>query len=656
MVENGSLKVFETATGKLLLELPVDREARPIWEPNSSRICLGSLIVRLPNANNSLQQSVEVKLSTPVRLLKGSEADGRVAVVEVETNIIRIFEANGTQSLALSDFSLPVCDMDWSFDGRLLAVIESSGELTIWDSYTGKLVQRISTEFTNAPLNYQAVNHQILWSPDGRYIALDFADSMVRVIEIAGHRTVFEIPQSDVRVLGWTMSPQRLHIQFRGASSVFPRLRGSSVENLDGVNRVLSWDPNTGQKDWFTLALPESSVSQLKVPRRCNFLLGLGWTGFIFEPLNQSGNGISSSAFAWLTRSTYRDFAVAPTGNRVFAIDQRGRVSVIDMETGFDLIRLANTEGDAQLAFGDGYLWLADRDTLRVFDGRELEHQFGSVTTASFSVMDVELRNIREVFGALTFALVGLVWSLADRSLKLSGTQRWIAATTMLAAGIVILFQKENLTTAIAQLDVGMSSSDWLNAVIGILLGLGASILAIELLRLWTKGQFEVSVISLLATGCVALAIFVWQTWPNNQLNRGDEFRYISPRPLVDLGIVIGALAGFVMFAIRLMSREIRETAKRFDQAPRWVTWGLLGSKSMTGVVFGVLSCWGGAGVLALFALQFSRAVANREFLIILAAAVLLAGLGIWTALSAHWIVCHGGWKRQHELQTQPKL
>jgi eukaryotic-like serine/threonine-protein kinase len=205
---NGSVLVWDTATGKELLRTPADGQmvASVAFSPDGQTLAWASW--------DQTVKMCDAVTGRNLRILKGHKGrvqcvafhpDGkRLASGDTEA-IVKIWDAHtGDEVTTLRGHKSPVYGVAFNSTGELLATGGSNGNLKIWDMSTGRVIQSL-TGRSGAVLDS-------CFSPDDRYLAYCGGDATVRVwdIESGIERLVFRGHTSPVESVKFSPDGQRL--------------------------------------------------------------------------------------------------------------------------------------------------------------------------------------------------------------------------------------------------------------------------------------------------------------------------------------------------------------------------------------------------------------------------------------------------------------
>jgi hypothetical protein len=135
----------------------------------------------------------------------------------------------------------PVARLDWSPEGRRLAVYDSEGWLRVLDVATGKEVFAL-----------QVARGVPAWSPKGDRLALAAADGAVKILDAATGKQVAEVPRSHgSRAIAWAPDGRRIAAgSGDGKVPVYDAANGKEVYALtghEGPVLAVGWSGNGRQ-------------------------------------------------------------------------------------------------------------------------------------------------------------------------------------------------------------------------------------------------------------------------------------------------------------------------------------------------------------------------------------------------------------------------
>jgi WD40 repeat protein/tRNA A-37 threonylcarbamoyl transferase component Bud32 len=169
--------------------------------------------------------------------------------VAARSSLVRPHEADPKSDdewyFSLPGHGQPVARLDWSPEGRRLAVYDSQGWLRVLDVVTGREAFALQVERADprrpGALNSQVQRRPDAWSPDGKWIALAAADGAVKILDAATGKQAAELPKS-----GGPTSPQPSNPNGYRAVAWNPNGRRVAAGTLDG--KVPIYDARTGKE------------------------------------------------------------------------------------------------------------------------------------------------------------------------------------------------------------------------------------------------------------------------------------------------------------------------------------------------------------------------------------------------------------------------
>jgi WD40 repeat protein len=199
------------------------------WSPTTAAIILASASqdgsVRLWDVQTFTQRAL---LETGWAFCVDWSPDGKQLAVGTYSGEVQIWDAAAQQLLVTwkSKTHMPIISLAWSPDGKTIASGELEGEIYWWDAETGEVRQMI-TGYTNTRSDVNG----LAWSPDGSMLASAHQDGKVRL----WNAETFELVRTLYAHKGWV----------RGmVFSPDGRLLASTGED----KRICLWDVTTGQK------------------------------------------------------------------------------------------------------------------------------------------------------------------------------------------------------------------------------------------------------------------------------------------------------------------------------------------------------------------------------------------------------------------------
>lgn len=329
-----------------------------------------------------------------------TSADGQY-LAEAWGDELRLWQLGARRLVGRRDAGLAaVTDVDFSPDARMVAAADRAGIVRVRLSEAG-YVRAILT-LPKAPAWHMD------WSPDGRFIALAGPDLHVRVWEVLAARTArtlfgHEQPVTDVafsrsNVLASSSRDGAIlvwDVESRQSTAVLPGVVGGTarlVWSADG-KRLAAWAPrgaaaavegSVGRPVAPTNPAKPNSVALIEAGAKTTKALALvdhaGGSG-VFSPdgkrLYTGGSGAVALTLApepvelWRAPGSYCDLALSPDGRILVAADRDGTVDLLDAENGTLVRSFSGHTGrvNAVVFSADG-AWIAsgsEDGTVRVY-------------------------------------------------------------------------------------------------------------------------------------------------------------------------------------------------------------------------------------------------------------------------------------------------
>jgi WD40 repeat protein len=225
---DGGIKVWESATGNEILDLPARNQSAPVTR---------------------VQGGLPGRLTVP--RMSWNPDGHRLAVVAGEGTIQVHDLVSGKIVLTLDGQAGQIASLAWSPDGKSIASgssfpergkVERAGEVKVRDGSTGKEI------FSRTLGNSQF--YQVTWSPNGAHLASasnSANKAQVRVWEVSNGKEVLNVDweASDWRLI-WAPGGQRLAASALGKARVWELSTGKETLNLPGIPREPYYtDPRT---------------------------------------------------------------------------------------------------------------------------------------------------------------------------------------------------------------------------------------------------------------------------------------------------------------------------------------------------------------------------------------------------------------------------
>lgn len=199
------------------------------WSPASTPLTLASASqdgsVRLWDATMHTQTAL---LDTGWAFCVDWSPDGKLLAVGTNNNGLQVWDVSEQKLMQTweSPTGTPIISLAWSPDGMIIASGELGGDINLWQATTGELLQTL-TGYTNMRHDVNGLD----WSPDGKILASANQDGKVRMWEAETFELTRTIVAHSVWARGLAFSPNGLLLASTG-----------------GDMRICLWDVATGQE------------------------------------------------------------------------------------------------------------------------------------------------------------------------------------------------------------------------------------------------------------------------------------------------------------------------------------------------------------------------------------------------------------------------
>ena len=186
--------------------------------------------------------------------------------------LVRVWDVAARQQLALlGNYGVTgeIRTVVWSPDNTHLAVLGSDDVVRIWDASSGTVVQALVGHIIRGPRvgggnGYQPVN-DVIWSPDGRFLATAGTDETIRVWDAATGQEQYVLQEAaPVRALAWANQGNFL--------------AAATSDEWDEAGHIRVWDLSTRSELW-RRSHPMIRVSDLAFSLDDTKLAVGGWSG-----------------------------------------------------------------------------------------------------------------------------------------------------------------------------------------------------------------------------------------------------------------------------------------------------------------------------------------------------------------------------------------
>jgi WD40 repeat protein len=237
--------------------------------------------------------------------------------------LVRVWDVAARQQLALlGSYGVTgeIRTAVWSPDNTHLAVLGSDDVVRIWDASSGAVVQALVGHIIRGPRigggnGYQPVN-DVIWSPDGRFLATAGTDETIRVWDAATGQEQYVLQEAaPVRALAWANQGNFL--------------AAATSDEWDEAGHIRVWNLSTRSELW-RRSHPMIRVSDLAFSLDDTKLAVGGWSGSGGIEVRDATSG-SSLSFLQLAarRLDVARFLWTPDNARIItAVRDAGEIQV----------------------------------------------------------------------------------------------------------------------------------------------------------------------------------------------------------------------------------------------------------------------------------------------------------------------------------------
>ena len=331
----------------------------------------GTSIYRLPD-------------KTRAKALAVSSNGQHVAVRVDDSSTVLVLDEQGVELSKFDQHNSTVLAMDWQPKGELIATLDRSNQLFVWDSKTGEVAFKHELPKSESKFNSDT-DYQLEWRHDGRFLAAS-ANGSVLAWECDQWtlRVVMPSLQSkgkldsypNLRLSGWDLDNGKL-VSERISSSAFLSPTTSAAEDFAPwrYSHLGSWDPADNQFRWFSVPFNSPfapGVTKLvkQSSQTSRDKVAIGYLGYHSKELHRftlTGSNMLSSA-STQSLGLRGKYDLEELSGRIFATDRDGRFVVADAETGTRLLEIVRGPIDA-FDCENGKLWVASAGTITCYDG-----------------------------------------------------------------------------------------------------------------------------------------------------------------------------------------------------------------------------------------------------------------------------------------------
>ena len=641
-IHSSQIHVVDSSNGASVQRYSLKKPTTPIWFPSSERILAGSQILRDIHWS---PEDREIALAGKLSILKVARDGHRVATVETDSKTVTILDSNGANVLAFSQHESKVMAVDWSHDGRRIASLDQAGFVRIWDTTSGVESNRYEDLAALSTGASTSADWQIAWSPDDQLLAASARSTSVRVWDLANSSIRYQLESRNARSIGWLEKPLSLNIELLETSTIGPRQRGSQVLDYSPFHRMLCWDVSTNSNHVYTLEV-NSSVSQPPKfwPNGDRVFTPQRFGGQYNSETMESADKIRLSSRLLHGENDIQAIELAASPNRLFSLSAQGSLNLDDVGRNATLLRLPKCSKNSLMSFGANMLWVADGTTLRIHDGTPTDRKsIRGVSYVAYNDFDPQI-----VISICSFLVFGPIAFLAYPGIRMRYSYRWMIATALMAISLVALRQFDVSKTLQGLRTIAPLNGDFFQVVLDLgvcLMGLGAALFVVESVRLASIGHWIVPIVGILSILIAPSLLMGYAFWPSLSQLESDPMRRIMPLALLVFEMSLFAL-GSGMVVVRFNAATNRNASLRFQRAPGWVRWGLLGNKStVEAALSSTLQAVMGGGVVILGIWVNAFPWWLRILIISTGLILIFSSFLNWCAMV--WVVRHGGWKAQ---------
>jgi WD40 repeat protein/DNA-binding SARP family transcriptional activator len=354
----GGTKVYETNTGKELFSLSIPQVYiyRATWSPDGSQLLTAGLDDRTARIWDA-QSGQELFSIAGLDQVAGSDwsAAGDTIAIGGQDGVVHMWDiARGLEVVKLFGTEPRIIKVAFSPDGERLLTVGDDNVVNVYDLSEALL----KVIFPTGPLKFISI---VVWSPDGKQVALGLEDGKARVWNaISGEEELLLAGHTDaIWYVAWSPSGDRI-------------VTGS----VDRTVRI--WDSTTGKE-------------QLTFTGHEDIILSAEWSpdgSRIASSDVSSGKVIvwnSSTGEQILMFSNHQDFASpiwSPDGKRILSVSTHGEAFIWDAVTGEVLLELFPQDYDLDIGTA---AWVKDgeRVLLQSVDG--IVHTFDATSGKELS-------------------------------------------------------------------------------------------------------------------------------------------------------------------------------------------------------------------------------------------------------------------------------
>jgi len=304
----------------------------------------------------------------------------QVAVALDDSSTVLVLDEQGEELSKFVQHKSSVLAIDWQSQGELIATLDRSNQLFVWNSRTGEVVFKHELPKHESKYNSDT-DYQVDWRHDGRFLAAS-ANGGVLAWECGKWTLRLEmLPlksnwNTNMRLSSWDLASGRLISEHVGTFQLsIPQIFSIEEDDHRGFTHLRIWDPVDNQMRGSSLPLTLNNapgVTKLvnQPSKTGGNRVAIGYSSIFSIELHRftvSGSNMLTSA-STQSLGLRGKYDLEELSGRIFATDLDGSFVVADAETGTRLLEIAPGPIDA-FDCENGKLWVASAGTITCYDG-----------------------------------------------------------------------------------------------------------------------------------------------------------------------------------------------------------------------------------------------------------------------------------------------